>query len=238
MSISSAQIQFVITYQVTPIVLTGGIAQGQPYQRLPIVYITDGKGSIATIDNIDSTDDFFAKYLPLPGGALINTQAATYPFANQTVAANAIIAQPLTISMMMLCPALSFSNRYQTMTTLIQKLTQHNALGGLYDVITPAYTYTSCILTNMHDVTGGDSKQVQIQYQLDFIQPLVTLAAAQTAQSRLMQSIGNGAAGTGTQTLASQADINVGAVDPEVGNINDLLSAPSPSFNLFPGSAE
>ena len=49
-------------------------------------------------------DSFFANFYPMPGSSLIDQQIGHYPFANQTVAANAIIVQPLTVSMLMRVP--------------------------------------------------------------------------------------------------------------------------------------
>jgi hypothetical protein len=104
---------FRLAYEISPILLTRGIAAKIPGGVLPIVALTDAarlaSGILTSVlnfggPNIDF-DDFFAKWYVLPGSTLINQQVGMYPFANQAVAANAVIAQPNNVSMMMLCPA-------------------------------------------------------------------------------------------------------------------------------------
>jgi hypothetical protein len=193
-----------MAYQITPIILTGGIAAAQG-NGLPIVALTDPTVSGITVTsagaaitgsvsggNDPQLDGFFASYMPLPGGSIINNQIATYPFANQSVAANAIITQPLNISMLMTCPAGvagSYWQKQTVMSSLQSSLAQHNSLGGTYSIITPAFIYTYCIMTGMRDVSGGDSKQVQYAWQMDFAQPLVTTQAAAQAQNTLLQRL-------------------------------------------------
>jgi hypothetical protein len=46
-------------------------------------------------------------------------------------------------------------------------------------------------MTGMRDVSGGESKQAQYMYQLDFVQPLLSLDQAQQAQSSYMQKMTN-----------------------------------------------
>ena len=74
---------------------------------LPIISITEALnftvGILSGGENIE-LDDFFANYQPIPGGTLIDQDIGEYPFANQSVAANAVIAKPLKIPMMMICP--------------------------------------------------------------------------------------------------------------------------------------
>jgi hypothetical protein len=205
-SINPGLIAFKMAYQLSPIVLTGGIATSLG-GALPIIALTEGAlnilaGLISGGENLE-LDDFFAHYQPLPGGTLIRNEVAMYPFANQAVAANAIIAQPLEISLMMLCPArntLGYFMKSATMTALQKSLSQHNGLGGTYSIATPAYLYTNCIMLNMRDVSSGDSKQAQFAWQLDFVQPLVTLQAAQSALNGLMQTIANGTPISGNPT--------------------------------------
>src|SRR5882757_10025323 len=132
MSISAGLIAFKLANQITPIILTRGIATNLG-GALPIMAITEGLNLIAGIlsgTENKELDDFFCNYAPIPGSTLINQQAATYPFANQAIAANATIAQPLNISMMMVCPAknkFGFAAKLATMQTLQTTLAQHNA---------------------------------------------------------------------------------------------------------------
>lgn len=213
---TSGIIDFALQYEISPIMLVNGIA-GQN-QSMPLIYITDGQGAGDTLTSISDINQFFAKYVPLPGSTLVQNEIAQYPFANQQVAANAIIAQPLTISMMMICPAtpqIPYSQKQSILTSLTQSLQQHNALGGLYNINTPAYLYTFCIMTGMRDVSSSDTNQVQLRYQLDFQQPLVTLAAAQQAQTNLMQTITNGGTINGTPSWSTNAapPLNLGSSD-------------------------
>lgn len=221
---------FKLAYQVSPILLTGGLAAGIPGFALPIIAITEAasffSGILSGPDNIE-LDNFFANYRPLPGSTLIDNQIGTYPFANQTVAANAIIAQPLRLSMLMQCPAravLGYITKLITLTALKQALDQHNQLGGTYTIVTPAYFYTNGILTNMRDVTPGGEGQVQSAYQLDFEFPLLTLETAQSVQNNLMSQI------TGGSQISGQPAWS--GVGPTVGNSNSLAMP-----NLIPAAS-
>jgi hypothetical protein len=57
-------------------------------------------------------------------------------------------------------------------------------------------------------VTGGDTKQKQVSWQLDFIQPIVTVEAAQAALSGLMQKLQNGSKVTSPDSSGSNAVSN------------------------------
>lgn len=102
---------FQLATEISPVLLTRGIATNIPGGVLPIVALTDAASLVTaalTTNPFGGTpnfDSFFAHWYVLPGGTLINQQAATYPFANQAVAANAVIAGPNTVSMMMIAPA-------------------------------------------------------------------------------------------------------------------------------------
>lgn len=183
-----------IAFQKTPILLTRGIAANIPGGVLPIVALTEAANFVTGLltggPNIN-LDDFFANFEPMPGSALISNQAATYPFANQSIAANAIIAQGLPIPVKMTAPAtgkIAYPIKLATMTALKGTLDQHNNLGGTYSVITPSYIYTDCLLLSMRDI-GSDTQQKQVVWQLDFFQFLVSLQAAQTALNSLMQKL-------------------------------------------------
>lgn len=219
MGFNPARVAWQLAFQISPILLTRGIATNLPGGILPIVALTEAANFVSGLlqgrVNID-LDSFFANYKPLPGSQLISFQAATYPFANQAIAANAIIAQPLPISMLMTCPAQGnnagssvqvaptlpgqsalaqkiggYPIKLAIMTALQNTLALHSGMGGTYSVMTPAFIYTDCLLLGMRDVTGGESQQVQYVYQLDFSQPLVSLASAQSALNTLMQKLTN-----------------------------------------------
>ena len=73
-------------------------------------------------------------------------------------------------------------------------LENHVQLGGTFTVLTPAYTYTNCLLTSLRDVTSPSDKQVQFMYQWDFVQPLITISGATSVLGNLMQKVTNGTA--------------------------------------------
>lgn len=202
---NSAREQFKANYEQNSIILFGGIAPGGgPTNSMLFGALVTGM-----------------KYalIPIAGGSLLTFQVAMYPFANQAVAANAIIQQPLKISMLLISPANSNSVNYTAksaaITNLATKLQQHGNLGGLYSVYTPAYTYTNCILTDMYDASDARSEQAQFQWRLDFIQPLITLQAAQNAQNSLIQKLSNGTSFTGAPTWSG----------PDNGSPNALQTA-------------
>jgi hypothetical protein len=203
MSISSGSAAFKLSYQISPIILTGGIAASMPGGALPIMNITNAPdfvggllGSGADLD----LDDFFANYQPLPGSTLIDQKIGMYPFANQSVAANAVIREPLTISMLMICPvnaANGYQSKLSAITALQTTLQQHNLSGGTYTIVTPSFVYANCVFVTMVDASHSESKQVQTAYRLDFIQPLVTLQQAQAAQNSMMSQISAGVPSSG-----------------------------------------
>lgn len=201
---------FKLAYEISPILLTGGIVAGS-IETLPIVALTEGANFVSSLvsgGDATSLDNFFAHYYALPGATLIDNQVATYPFANQAIAANAIIANPLVISLMMICPArnkLGYGIKLATMMALQKTLTQHNSLGGTYSIVTPSYIYTNCVMLGMRDVSGGESKQKQYMWQLDFFQPLLSVASAQSALGSLMQKLNDGTQINGTPTWSSRA---------------------------------
>lgn len=194
---------FKLTYEISPIILTDGIASSIPGGMLPIVALTEGANFAAGL--LDGSfdiglDDFFAHFEPAPGGVLINNQPATYPAADQSVAANAIVCQPLNISLMMRCPGKTsgaYTARLVTFTALKKALDMHTVKGGLYTVVTPSYVYTNCILTSLQDVSAGDTKQPQTAWQFDFVQPLVTEAQISQSQNNAMSKISGGMQTTG-----------------------------------------
>lgn len=202
MSITPVGTAFKIAYQLSPIFLSGGstVVANMPFSPVPFIMLTEGLG-LNTIFSIPrqniELDDFFAHFVPMPGSTLIDNQIATYPFANQDIAANAVIRQPLTISMRMICPVrnrLGYAAKIATMMLIKGTLDQHNAQGGTYSILTPSYFYTDCVMTRMSDISGGESAQAQHTWQFDFVQPLLTLNPAQlaAAQGKMSRMINGG----------------------------------------------
>lgn len=183
---------FQLAYEVTPIFLTNGVAENIPGQMLPIVAITEAAsfaGNLLEGNGVPNLDQFVARFRPLPGSTLIDNEIGDYPFANQAVAANAIITKPLRLSMLMNSPANQgggYVAKLITFTALKAVLDQHNQSGGTYTILTPSYIYTNCILTNMVDVSRPDSQQPQNAWQFEFVKPLLTANEAQSVMNSLM----------------------------------------------------
>lgn len=200
----AARAAYDLAFQISPIVLFGGLYPG----GMPIVGLTGELAGLA--QNVltgaingkaPSSNDFFARFLVQPGGTLINNSLGRYPFANQQVAANAIIQQPLSLSMRMTCPAKG-TGYYLTKTailmSLVQTLQQHCAAGGWFSVATPAYLYTNGILLGMTDITPSNTKNPQTEFQLDFEFPLISQDQASSALSTLFGKVAAGQPVTST----------------------------------------
>lgn len=182
-----------LAFQVSPIILVGG-SYGA---GMPIIGLVGQLAALAQgiVSGGISTDAFFARFLPLPGGTLISNAIGRYPFANQQVAANAIIQQPLNISLRMICPVREtggYLTKLAILTSLQTALQAHCSAGGTFNIATPAFIYTNCILTGMTDVTSGTTAQKQVEYELTFEQPLITQAAATAALNTLMGRLTGG----------------------------------------------
>ena len=113
-----------IGFQLSPIVLSGGLAEAIPGGMLPLICITEAAGLVQSVLNgidLSNTDRYHAHFRPLPGAQMLNYQIATYPFANQSVAANAVIQNPLGLSLEMNIPVNqtgAYLTKFLTMTTL------------------------------------------------------------------------------------------------------------------------
>lgn len=187
--------QFQLTYELCPIILEGGIANSIPGAQLPIISLIQAQsftGGILQDSDQITKQDFFAHFTPLPGATLIESQVGMYPFANQAIAANAVIAQPLKLSMRMTAPAPTpggYPLKLAAFSSLQQQLGKHRNLGGTFTVATPAMYYTNMILEALRDVTGGSGVQVQVEWQWDFIKPLLTQEQAAQAYSSLISKL-------------------------------------------------
>lgn len=195
---SLGQSFYKLAFEKSPIFLNDGIASFVPGNTLPIIAITESVNfaqNVLTGNLSLNPDDFYATFYPMPGAKLHNNQIGNYPFANQKVAANAIIAQPLNISMRMNCTPRrpgGMITRTMTATALKNALDNHNFRGGTYTVLTPSFMYTGCILTGFTDITTGESKHQQTDWQLDFVQPLIASNEASIFHNSLIDKLDKG----------------------------------------------
>ncbi len=248
---TSGSIAFATAFQLSPIVLTGGIfaTPGFPGGALPLLAITQPEaflGGLLGGSNVASLDAFFANFHPSPGSTLLEYQVGTYPFANQAVAANAVIQQPRSLSMLMYCPAKGpegYLLKLATMEILTTVLNYHIRNGGTFTVLTPAQIYINGLLLKLTDVSGGESKQAQNTYQWDFFFPLLTQEQASSVQGGLMSKLTNGVQLDGS---ASWSGLDVTNADPNslggIGlspistNTPAALQAPLTALNPVSGS--
>jgi hypothetical protein len=196
--------QITLLYQVSPIILTGGIASNIAGGMLPLLALTNPNAFTTNLLNGNENfalDDAFGIFQPAVGGTLVEQIIAQYPFANLSVAANAIIRNPINVSMLMLTPMKTvgaWSLKQLTMTSLKSTLDSHNNSGGTYTVCTPAYTYTDMLMVGVIDVSTANSPIPQNAWRWDFTRPLVTLSDTSGAQSNLMSQIGSGVQPSGS----------------------------------------
>jgi hypothetical protein len=193
-----------LSFQVCPIVLTGGIAGQVPGGVLPMLSLFYASGSALQLPyDINDLDDAFGAFNVLPGGTLIAQTIGKYPFANQYVAANAVIREPLTLSIIMDAPMRgqdAWRTKLMVMTALKAALDTHNNNGGTYTVMTPACVYQNLIMTALTDNSRGNNSLPQNAWRFDFEKPLVTLADVNGAQNQFMQKLTNGVPTAATQT--------------------------------------
>lgn len=195
MAQSPGEAQWQLTYQISPIFMTGGLAGSMPGATVPLISYTEGNlfGSLLDAGVDRPLDSFFAQFMPVAGSLLGNYAVGKYPFANQQVAANAIIFEPLRVSMVMICPmrrAGDPSQHQAVITSLVRTLNAHILAGGTFSVATPKFLYIDCLLTGFSDASGGETKQPQYRYQLDFEKPLISQQEAQQSYNNLMAKIG------------------------------------------------
>lgn len=228
---------FKLSYQISPIILTYGIAGAAPGGMVPIISLTESNnfdfGLLSSGGPDLAPDDFFAQFEPLAGATLQENAIGEYPFANQATAGNAVIADPLVVSLRMHCPVRQpggYAAKLATMTALKSSLDQHIGAGGTFTVATPSYIYTNCILLRLVDVSEGvgDTKQVQTTWQWDFRKPLLTEEDAAGAQNSLMGKINS------QTVLAKNADGGVAwsGLAPTVNNPSSLAAS-----SLYPAAS-
>lgn len=198
---------FKSAYQISPILLTEGVADKMG-GVVPIVVYTQSvallngliAGGINGSVNLPDLDNMWAQWAPMSGGTLVDNSVAQYPYANQAVAANAIVTNPLNLSMQMLCPANqpgAMATKLATLQALQAVLNKHSQLGGSYIIITPGQVYTGMLLTRMVDTTPNPVAAPSSQFQFDFTRPLTQKSKNVQKQSTLIKKLGGGMPGLG-----------------------------------------
>lgn len=188
---NAARTAYDLAYQGSPIIFAGGSFASALGGMAPVFTVLGG-----LVNDVVGTDLLpTVKFVPVPGATVISNAVGAYPFANKYVAGNAVIRNPKNVSLLMIAPVNSVGGyllKQATFMALQSTFEAHTAAGGTYHVLTPAYPYFDCIMTGMTDVTSGEGYQQQIQWQIDFVQPLVTQPQAQSAFNGMLSMISGG----------------------------------------------
>lgn len=201
---------YTLAFQVSPIIFSGGLFASTPGMLMPIVGVLGGLAGFAqgaASSGSLSISDFPWQFVPLAGATPINNTAATYSFANQRVAGNAIVKQPNVLSLRMIMPVKDtggFITKLPIFTSMLSTIEQHIDAGGTFTVAMPSYISTDCLLLRITDITAGTMQQ-QIEWQWDFERPLISLQSAQTAMNGLMSKISGGQQITSSAWSGGQA---------------------------------
>lgn len=230
-------------FEVSPVILCNGIAQSIPGGMLPIVALTQSEsfvtGLLGGAFNLTDLDKYFCHWKPVQGGTMVDYDIAKYPFANQTVAANALLAQPLRIALMMDAPVnenTGAMTKFVTLSALQAVLQAHANLGGTYIVATPALFYSGCILRTVKDMTSFNEAVPQRSWLWDFEQPLVSETGAEQAVNSFLSKIDGGTRQTDaswTNTVAALGNTSLGGtVSGAANDIVGLIGKLSGEFGL------
>ena len=239
---STGKAIYKLGFEISPIILTNGVASALG-GMLPLVAITEGAnlaGGLLAGNVPDDLDAFFSHFRPLPGATLISNDLGRFPFANQSVAANAIIQQPLRLSMRMDVPVNQQGGhtiKFITFLALKAVLDLHVNQGGLFTIATPTYIYTNGVLLNLSDESNPDSDTPQNAWRWDFEFPLITLNQAAAAQSSLMSKLTNGVATDGSLSGPSVASNPLSGAAPSISpGAANLTGASAGGYGLAPSS--
>lgn len=193
------QSAFKLAFEISPIILVDGIANHVPGGALPIAVFTEGLSLVngQLISDSDITN-FTTRFYPMAGTSLIAQEIGTYPFYDMATAANSVVKVPNRITMQMIRPANAenapYPEKIATFTALKAALDYHNAHGGSYTIMTPAFIYTDCLMRSMIDTSGfsDENKQVQHTWSLEFEQPLLRLTQLEQVMGNMMKKFNEG----------------------------------------------
>ena len=230
---------YITSFQTCPIILVGGAAGAG---MLPITNLLSSANYRQGLTGTPTPgESFFGTFRPMSGHNLMDNEVATYPVANQTTAANAVITQPLRLAMEMLVPAgglVTVTNKLSIMTALKSTLDKHTSMGGWYNVATPSYIYKGCLLTSLVDASDEEmGKQVQVRWVWQFMQPLLTVKAAEAAQNQFMAKISGNTRNQGNPPGSQPLSSSLGQPSSNiVQNVVPAASSPQGS-NIAPVSS-
>jgi len=227
-------------FEISPVILSEGIAQSIPGGMLPIVALTQSASFVSSLiggsSSLTDLDKYFCHWSAMQGSTMIDYDIATYSFANQTVAANALLANPLRVSLLMRTPInenTGAMTKLVTLSALQAVLQAHANLGGTYVVATPGIIYSNCILKTVRDVTGGNETTPQSQWLWDFEQPLVTETSADQAVTNFLNKVDAGDKQTGSAwTNTTSALGNTALGSGVISGINGLISSLKGTFGI------
>lgn len=215
-------------FEISPVILCDGIAQSIPGGMLPIVALTQSASFISSLlgggSSLTNLDKYFCHWKAMQGSTMIDYDLGRYPFANQTVAANALLTQPLQVSLLMDAPVnenTGAMTKLVTLSALQATLQAHANLGGTFTVATPALFYSGCVLRTVRDVTGANEATPQRQWLWGFEQPLVTEAGAARAVNSYLSKIDNGdrtSSNAWTNSVAALGNTSLG------GGVTDAIT--------------
>ncbi|UMM63157.1 hypothetical protein [Aristophania vespae] len=203
-----------LAYTASPILLTGGVAEKMG-GTVPILLYTQAialvngliSGGLAGGLNIPtSASELWCNWYAGQGAEYINNKIAHYPFANQSVAANAVIRQPTQLTMRMECPARgpgAMVTKLATLQSLQAILAKHSAIGGQFVIITPGQIFTGMLLTGMTDNSQTQQSPAS-SFDFKFERPLTQISEGVQQQSTLMKKLSGGGSGiTGWGNIGS-----------------------------------
>ena len=187
-----------LLYQITPIFLNNGIATNIGGSILPVMALLNPSAYNVLFSGGSDTfnmDSYFGIFQPASGGSLVQQQIAEYPFANLSVAANAMVRSPIEVSMIMVTPMktqYAWAVKNATMTALKSALDTHNNMGGTYTVFTPAYTYYNMVMLGLSDMSNPQIALPQNTWKWDFRKPLIAQQDLVFAENNLYAKITGG----------------------------------------------
>ncbi|MCU5774727.1 hypothetical protein N5923_21755 [Erwiniaceae bacterium BAC15a-03b] len=192
-----------LAFEISPIMLVGGLAATIPGSTLPIAVFTEGLSIVSGLMHGELGNGATARFMPMAGTTLIQQEIGNLNFYNQTTAANAVVNKPNRINMQMQRPVSTrdggYATKSLTFTALKMALDKHNQLGGSYNVLTPAFIYTGCLLRSLSDNSGfsAQNKQAQHSWVFEFEQPLLVLSQLEAVLGNLMNKFESGLPATG-----------------------------------------